>query len=810
MRIDLFFTVATLVAISLKSITSQETLMDEFDMDEELLFAKYQSLISATISGKDIAVEDIPESSIDTSSIVEESIPDEFLQRMLLEEALESQSRPSSETLEDLSTSGQQFNASSVALNSSHDTADDNNQSLSENPAELDLVTNTTVSPTYVSATENGKEIEETITMLDSKRLSLDESNLEAKFTVTVPESLPIIVDEATIPVSGEEVSIPTTDSATSDSHLSVTCPDTVAEHLPLYLMDNPIVEGLMRLSGHQDYLSIVPTLNFLMTDFEHHVKESTSCKSDNQTFSCVVDGTSLDRLQLVDRDKVALCQQQSIVYKEQNDILQAATHKAEQQRDLSDIRLKKCRNEITVLKVSAEQQQLAVEEAKVELEFRLKELQRENARLRLVVEDLKRSKNSPPVNAAHDCFCDTAGSSTISGSSLATNAAKMISSSSLKTTSSISHDTKLVDSSKSSLDSTGMAPPQSHEDVASAGRIKSYSDSSKTSDVSLGGIIGTQIPSWCRKKLFPYLLSFVAWEYRMLWYTGNLIVQVVDPRLWNVLQSHIFQPIRVQWTQWRLQLAAAEDGVLQSDPHSITSTIFKAYHSMERFILSVVFRYLEIVSTVGQSTLAPKDGLLAENSSRSVSINDTATLNTSHYPNVYIDLVDTVFDDIESVYRFLHSSVISIQQMKLLFGSNVENISHWIVSFGIIISAALCRKIILGMIVSLALAIFLPIVLVLLCASSIIGLFMPRRKKIIKKKVRRISSSIDQKQDLVGSKSLPSTNSVSALSLEGGPPSVGSFSTNHQQSTRTQKDAYNSNQGTYSSSPRTFIGMRA
>eukprot|EP01039_Chlorochromonas_danica_P013461 gene13461-15580_t len=67
--------------------------IEDLNEEEEYIISKYQSLVSATLSGRDIADEDFPESSLDYA-VPDVPIPEDFLARMRAEDGLEMPETP--------------------------------------------------------------------------------------------------------------------------------------------------------------------------------------------------------------------------------------------------------------------------------------------------------------------------------------------------------------------------------------------------------------------------------------------------------------------------------------------------------------------------------------------------------------------------------------------------------------------------------------------------------------------------------------------------------------------------------------------
>lgn len=97
-----------------------------------------------------------------------------------------------------------------------------------------------------------------------------------------------------------------------------------------------------------------------------------------------------------------------------------------------------------------------------------------------------------------------------------------------------------------------------------------------------------------------------------------------------------------------------------------------------------------------------------------------------------------------------------------------------------------LLRKMLLGFLLLALLATFFPILLALLVASSTVSVFMPRKRKIVKKRARKVPEGSMLEH------ALPQSSQRNEA-FSAGPPS----SSYYQQAASSQ------------SSPRTFIGVR-
>lgn len=807
---------------------------DELNMDEELLFAKYQSLISATISGKDISDQDIPSTWVDDTP-QEESIPEEFLQRMKMDEAMElltdrdSENRDSVEfvvtTSEEVELAVRPFELSlsettpspvqtnpdlDLMVNDLNELSGQENIETSQQEG-LDITKNEPERESFVEVIMQNESAISQETIQNTQEIfneSLEDQNINNQVTTEI------------LLMSNNSQSLPT-----DCSYIPT------VEGFPSYLEDNPIVNVLERVVKLESFDSVLSVLSEILSDFEFQLNKTTKCISDSSDIHapCSIEASHLHRLKLVNSDEIVLQNQEIQVCKEQSDATISLLHKSEQQRDLSEIRLKKCRNEVTVIKVTAEQQQLAVEEAKVDLEYRLKELQRENARLKVSIEELKRNKllHQSLVEEAQDH--GKAGKFVHGDTNFEKNKGSDTTTihrgSASSTGTTIKSPQHLSASSKSRLSSISLVEEESDElkrskSVENNPFIESVKNSKSDAfnsnlEFSLGSLIRHTIPRWLRKQFFPYLLSFVVWEYKILISISNVIFHLVDPRIWNILDSYLIQSGKNQLETLKQSIFSSEIAkqlLDQQAGNNWVSYLFELYRMIEQTMSYLNKRYYDIAFSSHDS---PKEFEGSE--SQTLAANTTTHTSLNPASSMYANVVDAVIEDLHALYRSTLIMMIDAPHLKLLFGNKVENASKWIILCVGVLLAVLLRRVIVGILVFAVLAIFFPIILVLLLVSSLVGIFMPRRKKIIKKKARK-GAAVDQSSPGISPQYNighipPTTASPPSASMygNGGPPIMKSSNNNSysSQSDNSNMSILNSNQAPLSTSPRTFIGLR-
>lgn len=205
-----------------------------------------------------------------------------------------------------------------------------------------------------------------------------------------------------------------------------------------------------------------------------------------------------LSQNDIIQRDsEIQLCQ-------EREQQVTSALHRAEQQRDLAEIRIKKCKNDVTVMKITAEQQILATEEEKVSLQYQLKEAQRELLRLRVQLEETRRS--SPAVPAP--CACNPYATSSKSPLS------------------DPSHPPPPVKSREDSLQGFDASIDQSNNSsIKTRARV--------TTNFATGKLFDSMLITLQTKGL-PSCVGFVAWEYQQLFSVTTVLQTLLGKYLWK------------------------------------------------------------------------------------------------------------------------------------------------------------------------------------------------------------------------------------------------------------------------------------
>eukprot|EP01033_Poteriospumella_lacustris_P001476 gene1477-1070_t len=586
------------------------------------------------------------------------------------------------------------------------------------------------------------------------------------------------------------------------DTKQPLVCDATVVEVRPAYLMNNPSADILERLSRGEQYQDIVPIVSSILSDFEtshiaHKRCTTPPAGSEDTVSTCIVDVSYLNGLKLLHRDDVAGIVQELHVCRDHADAITSMQYKSEQQRELAEIRLKKCRNDITVMKVTAEQQRLVVEEEKVDLEYRLKEAQREIARLRLAVEDLKRAKlqSSPSCDCKHpqDTGSRSHSATPAHGTGSEHTPTTGSPSSRVFTTTPATTSPAHVHADKGA---NAKAQEVERQDSALSYKGLSSSKSPFTADskntslaaehpeapLSLGSTLGYSLPNWIRHQCAPYMLSFVVWEYRVLFMASKLVASVVDPRLWAFLRSSVMDPthqrISILMEAISVDLLALLERIQVAFPW--TSWIVHRLLDGMRIAAHLSSRYQRFYA---------EDTAVASSALHNSQVNATESM-TAHThatsTSTYADLVECLLEDLYGAYATCVATIASASQLKLLFGSRAEAAGRWITLGIVVIVMTLLRKMLLGFLLLALLSTFFPILLALLVASSTVSVFMPRKRKIVKKRARKVPEGSMLEH------ALPQSSQRNEA-FSAGPPS----SSFYQQAASSQ------------SSPRTFIGVR-
>lgn len=791
MRFPFFLFILVALALAIRSE------IEDLSEEEEYIISKYQSLVSATLSGRDIADEDFPESSLDYA-VPDVPIPEDFLARLRAEDGLEVPETP--------------LLVPAVA---------------DQLPREDDLS-----SQIITVGAAVGEDSVRNLTLAEENLPTVNTANTESQSHEDASPPLPAVEQtHISDPARDAQVHIATADDIPShkdESHTSdgiaeaihraslnntpeletqppLVCDATVIEVRPAYLKNNPSADILERLSRGEQYQDIVPIVSSILSDFEashiaHKRCTSPPAGSEDPIPTCIVDVSYLNGLKLLHRDDVAGIAQELHICRDHADAITSMQYKSEQQRDLAEIRLKKCRNDITVMKVTAEQQRLVVEEEKVDIEYRLKEAQREIARLRLAVEDLKRTK----VQSSAPCDCKNpqdAGSRSHSATPPPGTASEHMPTSggpssrvfTTPASSSNAHvhadkganaKTQEIERQEGTLSYKG--PSASKSPFTPDSKNTSLAAGHPEATLSLGSTLGYSLPNWIRHQCAPYMLSFVVWEYRVLFMASKLVASVVDPRIWAFLQSSVMNPIHQRISLLMEAISVDLLALLERVQVAFPWSSWIVHHLLDgmRVASHLSSRYQRFYAEDTAAYSAVASGALYNSQVNATEATTTHTHASS--TSTYANLVEYLLEDLHGAYSTCVATIASVSQLKLLFGSRAEAAGRWITIGIVAIVMTLLRKMLLGFLLLALLATFFPILLALLVASSTVSVFMPRKRKIVKKRARKVPDGSMPEH------ALPQSSQRNE-SFSAGPPS----SSYYQQAASSQ------------GSPRTFIGVR-
>jgi hypothetical protein len=778
--------------------------LDDSNLDEDLLFAKYQFLIAETMAGRGVDVGEFSDTSDESIFTEDEAERNEFLERMKEKEKAEEPIL----TLESSSTVLQESAEPEPLTIERTDSVEPMNINVSSLPS--DIISNEIQQPALLNEVAEEREITYIPIDLDIQSTK-NEIELTLNHTISIDgdpvaenEASSIVVDSILIRETNS--SMEREDELFEDSRsFEVKCPD-LAAGIPSLLAESGILEIATKLENYSRNGEVVPLVIRLLSELEKRLHNG-------------LEPSQLESLSVVNQDEVSSIQDLQAC-REQTDFAISQQFSSEQQRDLTEIRLKKCRNEVSILKASADQQYLSIEESKVDLEFRLKEIQRENARLRISLEDLKRSKlmqHQQQIQNNQNCECPTSSLST-SGSQSA---------SILHSSSEQSHSATKPNGNTSppkpglSASGTGSEKlPHSAENNSqvSFGRLSSLPrhDNATTvpvsnEELSIGRFLRYNFPNWLRKQFFPYLLSFLVWEYRLLFSGCWTVFNLVDPRIWENGNQRIVQPIYKVINEWH-QMCIRNHSYfwIKLEPNSwLVAFVTSSYSYLE----ANYRRYQAIVSSsfVGDRLVSPElingtDSLLS-----STSINEG-----NHSSSLYAVLIETFIEDCVSVFDQIAGTLAQIHQVKLLFGNNAIIACQMVVlSFSLVVMV-LYRKVLLGLWVLNVLVTFLPVLLILLLISSVLGMFMPKRRKVMKTKAKKSAENHNNRihNSSFGSQSIGSqvpygySHSGSNISAPfspptGAPPQSSYYSSNYSARHQSLETSVPSPSNT---SPRAFV----
>lgn len=382
---------------------------------------------------------------------------------------------------------------------------------------------------------------------------------------------------------------------------------------------------------------------------------------------SAAPDLVILSQNDVIQRDsEIQLCQ-------EREQQVTSALHRAEQQRDLAEIRIKKCKNDVTVMKITAEQQILATEEEKVSLQYQLKEAQRELLRLRVQLEETRRS--SPAVPAP--CACNphvTSSKSPLSDPS---------------------HPPPPVKSREDSLEGLDAYINQSNNSsIKTRARVTTNFDTGKLFDSMLITL---------QTKGLPSCVGFVAWEYQQLFSVTTVLQTLLGKYLWKqsppptMTVSERLKTFFVEHIEPRAAQAIThiDDFLTRND----VEEIYMHFVRPNGMRLGDLLRQLG-----GYLTELPEQG------------------STSN-------IILVVMQDMQLQLQNLVSLLAKQKQVRYVFGSDSEVAVRYALMAVTLWLSYVYFRFLLGIGLLAMLLALLPVLLTLLVATILLSLVMPRRK---------------------------------------------------------------------------------